>query len=208
MKEHNKKTLIEALSTFKEYEPPEEVWRNIREELSDGNEEIIPSKLLHSLPQYEPPEFVWNNIEQTLKAKPESKVVQLPWRNILAVAASLTLLLAVYWQFSSKTIPVQPDNLSIAFSEETIDPVLLRHDWDEDEEVFKEYLAICEAKKFICEQPEFKQLQDELEELTTAKQALAEAMGNFGADPHLITQIKEIELERTDILKKMMVMLI
>ena len=60
----------------------------------------------------------------------------------------------------------------------------------------------------LCEQPEFKQLHNELEELTSAKNELASALGDFGTDANLVTQIKEIELERNDIVKKMMVMLI
>ncbi len=199
--------MIEALSTLQEYEPPEAVWMNIDEELGETGKDKIPAKLLKSLPQYDPPAQVWEGIAKQLDEKTGAKLVRLGWRRALAVAASLALLLVAYWQFS-KTTAIEPDNVAITYSEETVDPLLLEHDWDEDEEVFQEYLAICEAKKFICEQPEFKQLQDELEELTSAKVELTEAVGTYGSDPELITQIKEIELERTGILKKMMVMLI
>ena len=207
MKEHNKKTLIEALSTLKEYEPPEDVWMNIDEELGGSGSEIVPAKLLKSLPQYEPPDKVWEGIVKQLAEKPQAKLVHFGWRQALAAAASLALLLVVYWQLNKNTT-IEPGNVALTFSEETVDPMLLKHDWDEDEEVFQEYLSFCEVKKFICEQPEFKQLQEELEELTTAKEGLKEAVGAYGSDPELITQIKEIELERTGILKKMMVMLI
>jgi len=207
MKEHNKKTLIEALSTLKEYEPPESVWMNIDGGLGAQGKDAAQARLLKSLPQYEPPDQVWEGIVKKLAEKPGAKVVRMRWGQALAVAASLALLLVVYWQLNSPAA-IQPDNVTITFSEETVDPLLLDHDWEADEDVFREYLAMCEAREFICEQPEFKQLREELEELTAAKEELKEVTSTFGSDPMLITQIKEIELERTGILKKMMVMLI
>ncbi len=207
MKEHNKKTLVEALSSLKEHQPPDDLWMKIEDEISGEQADHIPSALLKSLPQYEPPANVWDRIEQQLAAPAKGKIISIRWKQALAVAASLALLLVAYWQLN-KTSPIPPDNVTITYSEETVDPLLLEHDWDEDEEVFQEYLAICEGKQYICEQPEFRQMQQELEELTSAKEDLKEAVGAYGSDPELITQIKEIELERTGILKKMMVMLI
>ena len=125
----------------------------------------------------------------------------------MAVAASLAVLLAVYWQMN-RTHAVEMNVLAVNYREETVDPMLLVRDWDEDEDAFGEFLSLCEVKKTLCEQPEFKQLQGELEELTAAKEELNDAIGEFGTDAGLVLQIKEIELERTGILKKMMEMLI
>lgn len=207
MKEHNKKTLIEALSSMKEHEPPEAVWLNIRHEMQPENADAIPERLLKSLPEYSPPEKVWKNIERKLAEGATGRIIPFGWKKTLTVAASLALLLVVYSQLTKKAT-IAPESVAVSFSQETVDPMLLERDWDEDEAVFNEYLSICQEKTFICEQPEFKQLQEELEELTTAKQELAQAVGDYGTDPDLILQIKEIELERTGILKKMIVMLI
>lgn len=207
MKEHNKKTLIEALSSLKEHEPPEDVWMNIERDMEPENTDSIPEELLKSLPEYNPPELVWKNIEKKLSEKKTGRIIPIGWKQSLAIAASLAFLLVFYWQMNKKSA-IEPENVSLTFSQEAVDPMLLNRDWNEDEEVFKEYLSICQEKTFICEQPEFKQLQEELEELTMAKEELAEAVGNYGTDPELILQIKEIELERTGILKKMIVMLI
>ena len=208
MKEHNKKTLIEALSSLREYDPPEELWEKIEAETEVGKDEIFPANLLQSLPVYDPPETVWAGIEKELHRKPTGRLVRFGWRRAVAVAASMAFLVVAFWKMGNNTTTVPPDHVDLSFSTETVDPMLLARDWDEDEEVFREYLQFCEAKKFICEQPEFKLLQAELEELTTAKEDLVAAVGAFGTDPALIIQLKEIELERTGILKKMMVMLI
>ena len=208
MEEHNKKTLIEALSSLPEHEPKEMLWEQIEHEMEGGLDAILPAQLLLALPQYEPPANAWEGILKKLEGENSSaKIVALNWRRVLAVAASVAALLVVFWQMN-RTQKVEMNVVAVNFSEETVDPLLLQRDWNEDEDAFSEFLSLCEAKKTLCEQPEFKQLQGELEELTSAKEELAAALGEFGTDADLVTQIKEIELERTGIVKKMMVMLI
>lgn len=208
MEEQNKKTLIEALSSLPEHEPNEMLWEQIEEEMEGGLEALVPMQLLQSLPQYEPPTNAWNGIVTRLEAeKPQAKIVRLGRRKALAVAASLALLLVAYWHFSGPK-ELEANVVAVNFSEETVDPLLMQHDWDEDEDAFGEFLSLCEAKKLVCEQPEFKLLQGELEELTSAKQDLKAAIGEFNTDADLVMQIKEIELERNGVLKKMMAMLI
>ncbi|MBI5914526.1 MAG: hypothetical protein HY842_04055 [Bacteroidetes bacterium] len=208
MEEHNKKTLIEALSSLPEYEPSEELWDNIEGEIGGADGDIVPPQLLLKLPQYEPPEAVWAGILKNLEAeKPQAKVVPLSWRQALAVAASLALLLVVFWQINRGTAN-EPQAVAVKYSVENVDPVLLVRDWDEDEDAFTEFLTLCEAKKTVCEQPEFKQLQGELDELTAAKDELKAAISEYTTEAEMVLQIKEIELERTDVLKKMMAMLI
>lgn len=205
MKEHNKKTLIEALSTLPEHEPAEELWQRIESQTVPAEEDRMPRSMVRQLPEYEPPAQVWERISAKLDAG--GKVRTLGWRYALAAAASLALLLLAYWQLNRKYV-VEADAMTVTYSREMVDPLLLVKDWDEDEAAFSEFLNLCQSKKFICEQPEFRQLQSELEELTLAKNELKNALGDYGSDPNLVLQIKEIELERTDLLKKMMVMLI
>ncbi|MCF8247743.1 MAG: hypothetical protein K9J37_21390 [Saprospiraceae bacterium] len=208
MEELNKKTLIEALSSLPEHEPNDMLWEQIEEGMEGGLDGILPAQLLLSLPQYEPPLSTWEGILKQLEAeKPSAKLVTMKWGRALAVAASLVGLLMVYWQMN-RTEKVEMNVIAVNYSEEIVDPLLLKRDWNDDEAAFSDFLSLCEAKKVLCEQPEFKQLQNELEELTSAKDELASALGDFGTDANLVTQIKEIELERNDIVKKMMVMLI
>ncbi len=208
MEEQNKKSLIEALSSLPEHEPNEMLWEQIEEQMDGGLEAIVPRQLLDSLPQYEPPDSTWAAISKSLETgKPVAKIVGIGWRKALAVAASLTLLVVAYWHFSKPSVQ-ENKVVAVSFSEETVDPLLLQHDWDEDEEAFSEFLSLCEAKKLVCEQPAFKLLQGELEELTAAKDELKSAIGTYNTDADLVMQIKEIELERNGVLKKMMAMLI
>jgi hypothetical protein len=208
MEEHNKKTLIEALSSLPEHEPREMLWDQIEEEMEGGLETVLPAQLLQSLPQYDPPASAWDGILKQLDAgKPSSKIVKMNWRRTLAIAASFAALLVVFWQLN-KSNQLEMNVVAVNFSEEKVDPMLLQRDWNEDEDAFSEFLSLCESKKTVCEQPEFKQLQSELEELSSAKAELADALGDFGTDADMVLQIKEIELQRNDLVKKMMAMLI
>lgn len=205
MKELNKRTLMEALSTLPEYEPPAELWQRISPRLNDSTTTHVQDILPEHLPEYEPPAQVWDQVVQELDRGAKIRFTGL--KRALALAASFGLLLLVYSQLNRK-VKSEPDSVRITYSEMTLDSLLMVRDWNEDEEAFLEYLDLCKSKKYICEKPEFKLLQEELEELTLAKEELNSAIGLYGSDPNLLLQIKEIELERNDLLKKMMVMLI
>lgn len=209
MEEINKKTLIEALSTLKEHSPPSSIWEDINMELELGPEEIISTEMLAELPEHDPPPNLWEKIAQKLDVPQGGRIVSLKWRKTLTVAASFIILFSAYFilqnwlQGNDET-----DEIALIYSIETIDDLLLKNDWQQDDEAFEMYKELCGAKQYICEHPEFQVLQQEFEELSSAVEELEYAIGNYGSDANLISQIKEIELERTDLFKKMMVMLI
>ncbi|HFA47571.1 MAG TPA: hypothetical protein ENJ95_00980 [Bacteroidetes bacterium] len=208
MEEFNKKTLIEALSSLKEHEPPEFIWDRIDLQLEEAGEELVSKKMLQNLPVHEPPAEVWQNIVKKLNRGRGAKIVLIGWRKALAVAASLAILLAAYFTFKTD-LPTAPEEaFTVTYSTEEMDDNLFAKDWKEDEAAFEEFEELCDVKKYVCEQPEFQSLKDELNELTAAIGDLETAIGQYGTNADLILQIKNIELERTDILKKMMVMLI
>lgn len=210
MEEINKNTLIESLSALPEYDPPESLWDAIDNRLDEELGAPYSRQDLRQLPRHNPPDELWAKIEDKLENR-GGKIIPLGIRRIMAVAASLALLFAAYWVFEQT--PIKGANPSaakgvISYSTEVADDFILKKDWNEDEDAFTEFKELCEAKKYICEHPEFQVLKTDLDELTEAKMAIQEAIGSYGTDPELVTQIKEIELERTDLLKKMMVMLI
>ena len=196
MKEINKKTLIEALSSLKEYSPPDTVWENIDMELELGAEEFVSKKMLAELPEHEPPEIVWNKIAGKIGHRSSAKIIPMKWRRPLSIAASFAVLLAAYFLPQvDQPNPISEEKISLVYSTETIDDLLLKNDWEQDDEAFEMYKELCNAKKYICEHPEFQTLQNEFEELTAAVEELEYAIGNYGSDASLVMQIKEIELE-------------
>ncbi len=203
MKEINRSTLIEALSMLPQHDPPDELWPVVETELDLLA--VLPEKesLAEVMAEFDPPGEVWEKVSNQLHK--EGRVV--PFRKWIArIAAAVVLLMASWWALNFNR-PVQDEGV-ISYSVEVLDPILEKNDWDEDEDAFQQFMALCRNGHFICEQASFKNLESELEELTEAKNDLKEVIGAYGATPELVQQMKEIELERTDILKKMMVMLI
>lgn len=194
----------ELLQKLPLYEPPTSVWDNIENRMESGDE-LISKEMLQSLPQYEPPAGIWDNIKNKIQSRQKGRVVSMKWQRTMAIAASVCLLVAAYFLLDTD---FEPDRIAVNYSTETVDNMLLSKDWQEDAGDFELYKELCDAKKYICEHPEFQVLQTEFDELSEAVKELEYAIGNFGTSASLVGQIKEIELERTDIFKKMMVMLI
>lgn len=211
MEETNKRTLIESLSALPEYNPLEGLWDSIDERLNDELGAPYSRQDLRELPTHVPADELWGRIEGKLENR-GGRIIPMKMRRVLSIAASFALLFAAaFWVFNQNEISGKPgvgEDASISYSTEVVDDMLLIEDWNEDESAFEEFKLLCEAKKYVCEHPEFQILKTDLDELTEAKEAIQEAIGAYGTDPDLVIQIKEIELERTDLLKKMMVMLI
>ncbi len=209
MKEFNKKTLIEALSSLKEHDPPGSVWQDIDMEMEEGKSAFVPDKILMELPEYEPPTRIWQTIVGYLEQGNKTKIIGIGWEKPLAVAASAALLVAAYFLFNnSQNTVVSPADYVIGYSVEELDDKLFAKDWKEDDDAFELYQELCYSKNYICQHPEFQVLQREFEELSQAVNELEIAIGSYGTNAELIVQIKDIELERTDIFKRMLVMLI
>lgn len=203
MKELNKHILNDALKKLPGHEPPSFLWEKIEFDLEGADESQRMQESLMVLPEYDPPDTVWEGIENNLH--PKAKIVKMPiWRRYASIAAIGVIIFATFWMFQTETIPEGV----LSYSQEEIEDRLLAHDWDEDEDAFQDFMNICETKKFVCETPEFVNLKTEFLELNDAKLALKEAIGAFGTNPDLIIQMKEIELERTDLFKTMIAMVI
>lgn len=223
MREINKHTLIEALASLPIHSPPDKVWNSIEKELvlqkglSELEEynppnaiwdaiqnDLVLQRGVTELPAYEPPSTVWKNISTQLQAdKPQEKgrVVSMQRFVRLAVAAAVVGLMAFFgWQQIGSNATAGEE---FTYSTETVDEFRIKKDWNEDEDAFEYLLNICKERVLACENPEFKSLKMELEELNDAKAMLEEAIGPNGTDANLIAQMKKIEFERTDIVKKM-----
>lgn len=203
MKEFNKHNLIEAIQSLPEYEPKDSLWDKISDELEANPVDVPLQKCISELPQYEPPAFIWDNIEKGLQPQKTAKIVRFRRSSYAAAAAMAVLLAAFGWLMlgdNSESIDLGSGDL--AYSTETVDDKLLAHDWNEDEDGFELVMNICNEQKFKCDNPEFKALKAELEELNEAKEELEYAIGSYGTNADLIAQIREIEFARTDLLEK------
>lgn len=203
MKELNKHILSKAIDSLPEHEPNDAIWDYIQDDLVHEFGDARLREKLQTLPSYDPPEMVWNHINSNLDGKPQSaaRVISFSnWRRVSAIAASFAILMfSGWWILNTDT----NTNDGLAYSTEEIDTELFKQDWDDDEGAFEELMQLCKIKLATCQEPDFQKLQAELDELNDAKIALKNALGKFGTDPNLIAQIKDLELERTDKMKKM-----
>ena len=201
MQELNLSTLKKAIDQLPLYEPGDQLWLDIEE----GLEEIeLDQKLQQTIPnlaQHHPPEMVWDNIEAALEAdiNVEKEATKIrPLRKWLAFAASVVILLNVGWWMQNN------NKVTITYSEEQIENTIpmLSFDGVDDEAAFEMINEICKGGMIICHDVDFLNLRTELDELTAARNELKDAMGEFNTDKFLMAQLTQIEIDRSDIMKK------
>lgn len=198
MKELNINTLQKALGQLPEYEPPTGLWDDLEAALdADG----LLSESARSLPQYDPPAQIWSNLENALAQK---KTFRISFsRKILAAAAVGLLLLGAWWFMSPDT----SGQGRVVVTQETLNEEIRNSVQEKDDVAFELVETLCASRAPVCEQPDFKALKSELDELSEAKKELRNTLGRYGDDPALAAQLVRIERERSGLLRQMMTMI-
>lgn len=209
MKELNRHILKAGLQQLPEYAPPPAIWNELEESLEA---DAALAAGIKRLPRYEPPSEIWTQIEAQLATATTSRLTATPSRRGLfsrrwyAVAAAVALLLAAWWwqRQSGGSLATKG---AVAVTQEVADEQLLQMNAEPEDEAFQLIQNLCRSQVPVCEQPEFKTLKTELDELTEAKGELRQALGSFGDDPELHAQLARIERERSEVLRQMMAMI-
>jgi hypothetical protein len=202
MTELHHSTLRDAISRLPEYNPPNAVWDELEEALEA---EAQVQETVPNLPVYDPPKEVWSHIEASLnqQAKPP-RVIQFGWVRRLAAAAVLTGVLLGAWLLTRQTgTPTE----ALTVSQETIDHTVSDALKEPEDAAFDLVQNLCAGAAPVCNQPAFKTLKSELDELTLAKNELKQAMGAYADDPDLTAQLVRIERARSELLQQMMQMI-
>lgn len=171
-----------------EYEPSNEVWKKIEAGL---NQDVL-QKAIDQLPEYEPIEETWSGINQGLNLH-KPKLVIWKWASL---AASVLLIagLVLYKPWESS---------NISYSQEKLDKQLLLSPTDDSQKQYEMIVAYCKEQTYVCQNPEFKELKTELEELNLASIELKEAVGAYNTEPELMAQLSTIEQQKADVIRKM-----
>ena len=205
MKEQNKNKLDRAIKQLPSYKAPAKFWKGIEWGLDQMQSEEVLQQSIEELPKYEAPDQVWDNIDQQLQQIPEQNEVKLSWFSLATRAAAAAAVIGLAFIGMQWLVSVEKETIAYSYSVETVDEQLLNADWDEDEMAFEMITEFCKTQQVICEEPLFRSLQDELEELNTAKADLLLAMEHYGKDAEMVAQITRLEHERSDILKQMLI---
>lgn len=193
MKEKNYRTLRDALDQLPDYGAAAGSWGEIERAMTPGLGEQLPS--------YRPPAEVWNGLSQELDAaaQPAAKgKVRSMWPRFAAVAAALLLLVSVGLGLN-RSIDRGP-RISYAYEQEPA-PAPIVADWGEDEASFARVAAEIEARN----EPHLNTLHHELVELTEASQEIKAVLVSYGEDPKVVRQLAEIERDRSDIYRRIIV---
>ena len=197
MKEMNRDKLIEGLQKLPSHKAPDAIWKNIERSLK---QDPALQEAIKALPSYKAPEAVWNGIQQEI-AKP-AKVVRFSFRQFAAAACLIGIVL-----FSGIKLiknDSQMDGMDISISEEIVDDQILDRQVDSNDADIEEILALCENMEFICSRPQVSKLKSDLLELSEAKSALVEALGEYGTEIYLIEQLSDIEMQQISIAKELL----
>ena len=157
-------------------------------------------KAIRQLPTYQPPEFVWEEIKSTLESGAKPLNIRRLYPRIATAAAAILLLMAAFnfW-------PASEASPQVAYSveEKTTPAPLFDIDWNADEDLIDEVVSLFEQSPKAVNASNYQTLQEEFNELNDAKEELEIIMQKYGQDAGAVEQLKEIELERTTVIKEM-----
>ncbi|KAA3635079.1 MAG: hypothetical protein DWQ02_10380 [Bacteroidetes bacterium] len=203
MRELNKNVLEQAVRELPQYTPPPEIWDRVEADLLTLDQDDSIAETVSELPEYAPPAFVWDQIEDQLNTKKKpipvnGRIIPIGVRRMIAVAAAAVgVVMTVVFLNNNRS------DTRITYSEEVIEEAVFVNDWDSDEEEFEIVLAELDDSDYIGQIPEVQNLKYELEELNEAKAEIELMMEQYGSDDDFIENMKEIELERTEVIKKL-----
>ncbi len=90
---------------------------------------------------------------------------------------------------------------------EVVDDVLIMACQQSDDSHYSIIESLCQEALPVCEEPQFKKLKAELDELTRAHDELKNALGNYADEAELVAQLVEIERSRNQILQQLITMI-
>jgi len=95
----------------------------------------------------------------------------------------------------------------ITLRKEVVDDRLIMAGRQADDPNYEIIEKLCLEALPVCEEPKFKQLKAEFDNLSSAHDDLKNALGDFADDPELVEQLVEIEHARIQILQQLVTMM-
>lgn len=182
-----------ALENLPTYEPSPGLWDRIRRDLE--RKEVLQGAI-RELPTYQPSPGLWDRIAAEL---PKAKRRTLPgWWMAAAALLALAIALPLLWPKDKPRETVKFETVRQA-SWQTLQWELPPGDEDAIREVAQRFTQSVVARQ----SENYHLLQNELSELEAAKQELENVLNTYGMDPDLIHQLKDIELQRSEVVKRM-----
>ncbi len=199
----NEKNLKKALKNLPAHQAPESIWEKINFELEQDEADKPLQEALKKLPVHKAPESVWKGLESQLPESESQQPIIRRLRPVLAIAASLLLVVGFYFGFRQNPV----EGTEFAYSEEVLDDRIQINNLEADDEAFAMIEEICAARDYLCNNDIFKSLKSEFDELNMAHEELSSAISEFNTNAQLISELTSIEMERTEVFKQMIALL-
>lgn len=198
MKEKNYDRLRRALDQLPEYAPDPRSWDGIRRGL-DRTPAGDGAALADRLPTYAPPAQVWNALSRDLdtRRQPSALMARITGRRLAALAAAAVLVLLVG---AGLWLGDRGPQVSYAYHQEPAQATAVA-DWDDDEDSFDRALAVVRQRN----EPHLNHLGQELDELTSAREEVKSMLVAYGESASVVRQLAEIERERADVYRRIIV---
>jgi hypothetical protein len=189
--------LRRALATLPAHEPDPDTWVRLAAQLAA---DAALARALPSLPTHAPDEELWATIAARLDTAAPGPAPILPavgrrlWpvrtvRQVLALAASLLLMLGIGWQLRPLAPKPAAAHEIVTFSEEagalSLSPAVA--DPLEQQGLF--FIdSRCSTQPAVCQSGEFRALRTQLQELETQQAQLQQAARRFGSSPEVLRE--------------------
>jgi hypothetical protein len=182
-----------ALENLPTYEPSPGLWDRIQRDLA--HKEVLQSAI-RELPVYEPSPGLWDRIAADL---PKAKSRSLSgWWAVAAALLALAVALPLLWPRDKPLETITFETVQQSGWQEL--------QWElppDDEEAIREVAQRFAQSRIARQSETYHLLQSELNELDAAKRELEGVLNTYGMDPDLIHQLKDIELQRSEVVKRM-----
>jgi len=192
--------LRRAIDSLPTHEPDPATWSLIEAQLTA---DAAVTRAVLALPQQEPDELLWDAIaarldeQQSAAPEPAQPAVVRPlWpartlRRVMAIAASVLLLLGVWWQQRLTAPTAATPRETLAFSEEVVAaplpvPAPALDPLEQEGQAFID--AHCSSLPTVCQSGEFRSLRTQLTELEEEEEQLRQDVRRFGESPELLRQ--------------------
>lgn len=191
MNELNKNTLQNALAKLPAYSPDDRLWESLSNKLDN---ELRLTEALQELPNYRAPENTWKQIRRRLDRNQFT-------RFYLSRAAAIAMILVAAGAMFLRSRQQQP-LVTVTYAMENMHiPELTDPYYQADEALIADLMEDIKNTSFLDTDPAMVELRTEYDELREANELLRSLIAQYGADPSLEQQLKDIEFQRSDLVK-------
>lgn len=174
------------------YTPPASVWERIEAELA-------LQEAIAKLPVHEPPAEAWSTLEAALDGKNASNRAW--WStSVIRWAAAITLLIGSAVVYKSLQ---QVKDTKLVYRVEWAPAEEFPFGNEGTPQAGTLIQQLCARAIHICESSDFKELEEELYQLETARDEVQARMNPYGDNDELERMLMQIELQHAEIVKRM-----